>query len=237
VSGGTLYGIGVGPGDPELITLKGLRILQRVPHVFLPATAPGRSMAGAIVRPHLAPERQRIVELVCPPLRDRAALLARWQELAREVAATLASGGEAAFATEGDPSLYSTFQYLAAALRSDHPAVQIETVPGVASPLAAAAAASTPLAMWDEAIGIVPATAPEAVLRALAGACPGVAILKPSAAPERLSELLRAAGDRAELTAVRRAGWPGQQIACGAEAVRLATEDYFTVALLRRRDG
>src|SRR5581483_11509592 len=119
VSDGTLYGIGVGPGDPELITLKGLRLLQRVPLVFLPATAPGRSMAGAIARPHLAPERQRIVELVCPPLRERAALLARWRELAREIAGALGDGRDAAFVTEGGPSLYSTWQYLAEALRAE----------------------------------------------------------------------------------------------------------------------
>jgi len=237
VSAGILYGIGAGPGDPELITLKGLRILQRVPVVFLPATATGRSMAGTIVRPHLAPERQRIVELVCPPLRERAALIARWQELAGEVAALLATGEDAAFVTEGDPSLYSTFQYLAAALRNRRPVPRIEAVPGIASPLAAAALAGIPLAMWDEAVGIAPASAPRPVLDALAGACRTLALLKPSAAPEQLADLLRSAGDGAELTAVRRLGWPEQEIAHGQEALDLAARDYFTIALLQRREG
>ncbi len=234
---GTLYGIGVGPGDPELITLKGLRLLQRVPVVFLPATAPGRSMAGAIARPHLAPERQRIVELVCPPLRERSALLARWRELAREVAQTLHAGEDAAFVTEGDPSLYSTWQYLADALRTEQPAMRIETVPGVASPLAAAAIAAVPLAMWDEPFAVAPASAPAEALRALAGACRTLALLKPSARTETLAELARCFGDGVEVTAVRRAGWPEQQIARGDEAVRLAGEDYFTVAILRRSEA
>jgi precorrin-2/cobalt-factor-2 C20-methyltransferase len=234
---GTLYGIGVGPGDPELITLKGLRLLQRVPVVFLPATAPGRSMAGTIARRHLAPERQRIVELVCPPLRERAALLARWRELAREVVRTLRPGEDAAFLTEGDPSLYSTWQYLADAVRAEQPAMRIETVPGVASPFAAAALAGVPLAMWDEPFAVAPASAPAEALRALAAGCRTLAVLKPSARPEALAELVQTFGEGAALSAVRRAGWPEQRIAHGDEALRLAGEDYFTVALLRRSDA
>ncbi len=233
----TLYGIGVGPGDPELITLKGLRLLQRVPVVFLPATAPGRSMAGAIARPHLAPERQRIVELVCPPFRERTSLLARWRELAREVTQTLQTGEDAAFVTEGDPSLYSTWRYLADALRAEESEIRIETVPGVASPLAAAALAGAPLAMWDEPFAVAPASAPAAALRALAGACRTLALLKPSARPEALTELAQVYGEAAELTAVRRAGWPEQQIARGEEALQLASEDYFTVAILWRSEA
>ncbi|HLZ72424.1 MAG TPA: precorrin-2 C(20)-methyltransferase [Dehalococcoidia bacterium] len=235
MSTGTLYGIGAGPGDPELITLKGLRILRSVRVVYVPATAPGRSMAATIVRPHLSPDRQRIIELVCPPLRDRAALLRRWAELAAEVAAVLASGEDAAFVTEGDPSLYSTFQYLAGALHDQHPALRIETVPGIASPFAAAALAGTPLAMWDEALGIVPATAPPPVLEAISGACATTAVLKPSAAPGSLARLMHSNG--AELTTIRRVGWPEQQLTRGPEALALAAEDYFTIALLRRRNG
>lgn len=233
---GRLYGIGVGPGDPELITLKGLRILQWVPVVFLPATAPGRSMAGAIARPHLAPERQRIVELVCPPLRERAALLARWRELAREVVRTLGSGEDAAFLTEGDPSLYSTWQYLSDALHAEFPEFRTETVPGVASPLAAAALAAVPLAMWDEPFAIAPASAPAEALRALAGACRTVVLLKPSARPEALAELVQTFGEGAALSAVRRTGWPEQHVTHGDEALRRAGEDYFTVAILRRSE-
>lgn len=236
MSGGTLYGIGVGPGDPELITLKGLRLLQRASVVFLPATAPGRSMAGTIARPHLAPERQRLVELVCPPLRDRAALLTRWRELAHAVARTLGDGGDAAFITEGDPSLYSTWQYLSAALHTAFPEIRTETVPGVASPLAAAAIAGLPLAMWDEPFAIAPASAPKEALHALAGACRTLALLKPSARPEALPDLAQIAGEGAQFSAVRRAGWPEQRIARGEAALRLAGEDYFTVALLRRSD-
>lgn len=231
MSAGRLYGVGVGPGDPELITLKGLRLLQRVDLVFLPATAPGRSLAGTIAAPHLDPARQEIVELVCPPYRDRAALLARWSELADEVAARLADGREAVFLTEGDPTLYSTFQYLAAALRRNAPEVCIETVPGVTAATAAAAAAGLPLAMWNERVALLPAPAGGNAVETAIAQFDTAVVLKPG------SQVAQLAGLTAErdVTLVRRAGRPEQAILHGEAALRAAGDDYFSLLIVRRR--
>jgi precorrin-2/cobalt-factor-2 C20-methyltransferase len=231
MSAGVLHGVGVGPGDPELITLKGLRLLQRVDLVFVPATAPGRSFAATIAAPHLDASRQQIVELVCPPYRNREALLARWAELATDVAAQMAEGRDAVFLTEGDPALYSTFQYLAAALRRDAPRVRIETVPGVTSATAAAAVAGLPLAMWNERVVLLPATAGDDVVAGAIAEFDTAVVLKPGAF---LAQSEGLASER-NVVLVRRAGRPEQAILWGAEALHAAADDYFSLLIVRRR--
>lgn len=224
---GTLYGVGLGPGDPELITVKGLRLLQRVERVFVAATAPDRSYALQIAAPYLDAARQEIVRLVCPPYHDRAALLARWAELAGEVAAAQSDGRDAVFLTEGDPSLYSTFLYLKSALASRRPTVPVETVPGVTSATAAAAAAGVPLALWDERVAIVPGTAAREHVRAALAQFETVVLLKPGHTAGLIS-----AGRRVAL--VRRAGRPEQAILHGQAALDEADRDYFSLLIVRK---
>src|SRR5205085_7837234 len=119
---GTLYGVGVGPGDPELLTLKALRILQQVPVVFVPVARGGaRSYARAVVEEHVDPARQQIVELVFAMRADPGTRSGRWRENARVIADHLAHGADAAFITEGDPMLYSTFGHIRGALTQDLP--------------------------------------------------------------------------------------------------------------------
>lgn len=231
MSAGTLFGIGIGPGDPELITLKGLRLLQQVDLVFLPATAPGRSFAGTIAAPHLDPVRQQVVELVCPPLRDRRMLLDRWAELAGEVANRVADGRDAVFLTEGDPTLYSTFQYLAAALRRDFPRIAVETVPGVTAATAAAAAAGLPLAMWNERLALLSMTAGPGAVHDAVAAFDTTVLLKPGRQVADWQDLLEAR----EVTLVRRAGRPEQAVLHGAEALQQAGNDYFSLLIARRK--
>jgi len=231
MTAGTLYGVGIGPGDPELITLKGLRLLQRVRHVFLPATAPERSYAGTIAAQHIDPSRHEVVYLVCPPYRDRSQLLSRWAELSDEVAATVRRGEDAIFLTEGDPSLYSTFQYLATAFAERHPDLSVVTVPGVSSVTAAAAAAGVPLGMWNQRIAIVPATAATDEISASVRSFDTTVLLKPG---DRLAEL-NLTEDSAEIVLVRRAGRPDQAIVRGEAALREAGKDYFSLLIVRRK--
>src|SRR6266511_2110239 len=110
MSESVLIGIGVGPGDPELITLKGLRWLQRAEVVCLPVSRPGQpSLAGRIAAPHLQPTQQ-VLELVYPTDgRSAHELEARWTANAKVIASSLFQAHYAAFLTEGDPMLYSTF--------------------------------------------------------------------------------------------------------------------------------
>lgn len=153
---GTFYGISVGTGDPELITLKGLRLLQNSSIVAFPAGINGKpGIAERIVESWLNPNQQKLA-LHFPYVRDEEVLRQAWQEAAQEVWQNLKMGHDVAFVCEGDVSFYSTFTYLAQNLRELHPEVLIESVPGVCSPMAAAANLGIPLTVRDQRLAILP---------------------------------------------------------------------------------
>ena len=136
---GTLYGIGVGPGDPELLTLKAVRVLGQVDVIFAAAsTKNDYSTAYSIAKPHLK-EGVRIVRLGFPMTKDQDALDAAWAENARLVAEVLDNGQDAAFLTLGDPLTYSTYGYLQRTLLAMNPDLRLRAVPGITSFHAAAA--------------------------------------------------------------------------------------------------
>ncbi len=127
---GTIYGVGVGPGDPQLITLKGAAVLGRCQQVFVPkARDEGDSAALSIAGVHLRGDAE-IHELVFPMITDRKELASRWEDSAGQVAAALQTGEDACFLTLGDPLLYSTYIYLLRALRKILPEAKVVTIPG-----------------------------------------------------------------------------------------------------------
>ncbi|WP_413279283.1 precorrin-2 C(20)-methyltransferase [Floridanema evergladense] len=153
---GTLYGISVGPGDPELITLKGLNLLKSVPVVAFPAGIGGKKgIAQTIVWQWICDRVQLALQF--PYIQDEAGLNSAWQLAAQQVWEYLQRGEDVAFVCEGDISFYSTFTYLAATLQQQHPEVRVQTVPGVASPMAAASALGLPLTIRDQRLVILPA--------------------------------------------------------------------------------
>jgi len=153
---GTLYGIGVGPGDPELITVKGANILSRCRHVFVPkARTASDSLALAIAKPYLGSSSE-VHELVFPMTSEREELSRRWGESAREIITVLENGVDACFLTLGDPLLYSTYIYLLREVRARVPDIDVVTVPGVTAFSAAAALSEFPIGEAKEPVVVVP---------------------------------------------------------------------------------
>ncbi len=154
---GTLYGISVGTGDPELITVKGVKLLQKSPIVAFPAGTKGKlGIAQKIVSQWLQPN-QVTLALDFPYVFDRKTLQAAWTVSAKQVLNCLQQGQDVAFACEGDISFYSTFTHLARTITQLQPSVKITTIPGVCSPVAAAADLGIPLTVNQEKILIIPA--------------------------------------------------------------------------------
>lgn len=152
---GTLFGVGVGPGDPELLTLKAVRVLQATPVIAVPcARQDGDSYALQIVDELLHPE-QLVIKLHFPMVRDLAIRRQHRQRAAETLVAHLAEGRNVAFLTEGDPLLYSTFGHVLGYLPNATP---VEIVPGISSIQAAAAQAHLPLVQGDQRLAILPAT-------------------------------------------------------------------------------
>jgi len=154
---GTLYGIGVGPGDPELVTVKAARILSSCGHVFVPkARIKAESVALTIARRYIS-KNARIHELTFPMTKDSSELTRRWKDNGREVASILSSGEDAAFLTLGDLFLYSTYIYLLKELKKLMPQAEIVSVPGVTAFSLASALTAFPVGEGSEPIMVIPA--------------------------------------------------------------------------------
>ena len=159
MSFGTLYGIGVGPGAPDLITLRAARILGEV-RAVLTAASPRNDYSTAleIARPHLRPDAE-ILRLDFPMTRDRVILEEAWTKAADSAEAALRRSQDAVFLTLGDPLIYSTFGYLTRALRKRNANIPITIVPGISSFQAAAALTGVVLCEGEESLRILPGIA------------------------------------------------------------------------------
>ena len=194
MSAGRLVGIGVGPGDPEHLTLKALRELRAADRVFVPgtdSTAGGPGRAEAVVAPHVAPER---VERLGFAMRDEARRADSWDRAGAAIAEVVGDGGTAAFATIGDPNLYSTFVYVARSVRALVPGVAVETVPGITALQDLAARSGTVLAEGDERLALVPWPAGEERLREALDGFDCVVVYKGGRQLPRVLDTIRAAG-------------------------------------------
>ena len=155
---GKLYGIGVGPGDTELLTLKAARILESVPVVFSPKSSKEKdSIALSIVKPILEKrddyKRLMVVAPIFPMIEDKSELEKIWDSAAEMIAQYLDSGRDVAFVTLGDTSIFSTYSYVQKKLIGRY---EIETIPGITSFTACAAAKNEALVEQNDILTIVP---------------------------------------------------------------------------------
>lgn len=158
ITWGKFYGVGVGPGDPQLLTLQAVEVLKSVDLVAVPKSKMDReSVAWDIAKVH-CPSDARLMELEMPMTADQQVLAKAWQTGAEAILSELKQGKSVAFITLGDPSLYSTYSYLLNILQEQLPQECIKTIPGITAMAAAAAKINLPLATGDEPLLILPST-------------------------------------------------------------------------------
>lgn len=234
---GKFYGLGVGPGAPDLLTLRAHRILTTIPVVVYPACKAGASSyAWRIVREHVPEDTRRLAQ-VFPMSRDWASLIPVWRENAREIAAELRAGHDVAFITEGDPMLFSTFLHVWELLREVAPEVEVEIVPGVSSMCAAAGLTGIPLGQGDQRIAIIPATWHEDALRGALVEWDVVVLMKVARVLPKVIDLLKELGRYESAALVSRGSSEQQIVTRDLEKFRDRRLNYLTTVIVGRPLG
>ncbi|MFN8636697.1 MAG: precorrin-2 C(20)-methyltransferase [Chloroflexota bacterium] len=225
-----LTGVGVGPGDPELLTLKAARAIDEADVIFAPTRrAGGRSMALDIVRDRLDERRKRIVLLPFPEGGHEG-----WRAVAERIVAELGDDRHGVFLTEGDPLLFGSFGHVMSALRMLAPSLTVHVVPGVSSITASAAAAGIPLTDYEDRLAVVPATADLAEVERALGEYECVVVLKVGSVLRDLLALLGRLDLMRQAVYVRRCGWPEQEIVHDVRTLLSEPPtDYFALLIVR----
>ena len=230
----TIYAVGVGPGDPELLTRKAERILRSVDVVLAPVSNPAdASVALETIREFIDTERQEIIVHQFPMTSDKSRLIPAWQEAAMLIASHAEAGRSVAFITIGDPLFYSTFIYLLRIFREQWPQLPIEIIPGISSINAAAAQAALPLVEGDEKMVVVPATAGIDQIAAALAHHETVVLLKVKPLYSEIIELLRATGREQRTVFVERVGSQRQKVLTDFTAIAAHTPDYLSLMIIK----
>jgi len=237
----TFYVIGVGPGDPELLTLKALRILKGVPCICVPkGREEGSSLALSIVQKALSLEGKDIIEAHFPMRKTKSAqrskdfeLDAKWNETAENVLNRLNKGIDVAFITLGDPTIYSTFFYLYDRLLELSPNLKIEIIPGVSSINASAAKAGISLALADEKIAILPANYIEN-LKELLEKFDTVVLMKINKVFDKVLGVLEEMHLTGNAVYVSRAGMEDEKILKDIRKIKEGDLNYFSIMIIKK---
>jgi precorrin-2/cobalt-factor-2 C20-methyltransferase len=232
---GRLYGVGVGPGDPELVTLKASRILSQVPVIFVPLKdKKSKSYAKSIVARLIKEPEQKVVELVFPMLRGKEQLEGYWHQAADTIWQHLERGEDCAFVNVGDPLLYGTFIYILETLKESHPGIEVEVIPGISSIGAAAARAIVPLASEDERIAIISGNREERVIRETIKSFETVVFMKMNTMLDRLLPILEDLKLTDKCVYVRRGTTQDEEIIRDIAQLKGEKVDYFSLLILRK---
>ena len=233
---GTFYGVGVGPGDPELLTLKAQRVLKDVSIVFVPQSETSRdSFAYSIASQFIDAEKQRVTPIMFPT-DDADGAAQVWKDASNRIAEDLLNGDDVAFITEGDPMLFSTFSYVLDGIKSEYPDIPVEIIPGVSSVMAAAARSGVPLVTHGQRLAILPAVYGIDDLREAIANYDTIVLMKVNKvlldALVNLEKLVLAGKG----VYVRRATTDQEQVVNDLQQLSASDLDYFSLLIIRKGD-
>ncbi|MDT7730066.1 MAG: precorrin-2 C20-methyltransferase / precorrin-3B C17-methyltransferase [Mycobacterium sp.] len=243
MSRGRLWGVGLGPGDPELVTVKAARVIAEADVIAYHSARHGRSIARGIAEPYLRPGQieEHLVYPVTTETTDHpggyaGAMEDFYREAGDRIAAHLEAGRSVALLAEGDPLFYSSYMHMHTRLTQRFDAV---IVPGVTSVSAASAATGTPLVQGDQVLTILPGTLPADELKRRLADTDAAVVLKLGRSYPAVREALSSAGRLDETFYVERASTPLERVMPAGE-VDDETVPYFSLAMLpgaARRDA
>ena len=227
---GIAYCVGTGPGDPELMTVKAVRLIRENDLIAVPGREPKESVAYKIAVqavPELA--KKVLIPVYMPMVKDRRAMHEEHKKGAKLLEQYLDQGKNVVFLTLGDPSVYCTFSYLQHILEAD--GYEVRLVSGIPSFCAAAARLNLPLAEWDEPLHIIPAAHKAEELMELDGNC---ILMKSASRMREVKELLRQSGRK--VWAVINCGMDNEQVCRSIDEIP-DEAGYFALIIAKERSG
>lgn len=234
---GKLYGIGIGPGDPKLLTIRAKEILDMVDTIFVPkARDDGKSCARSIVEAATS-KSKNFIELTFLMTNDHKKLESCWLGAARRIVKELKRKRTAAFVTIGDPSIYSTYTYLIETLRDNFPGALVETIPGVTSFNAAAASCGLPLLKGNEKLAVLPVTGGLKDLRSTLKKFDTVVLMKIGSKLGKVIHLLKKIGLIKNSILISHAGQTGEKIIRDLSSLKDKKLGYLSVIIVRQKIG
>ena len=230
---GTFYGVGVGPGDPELLTLKAQRVLKDVSIVFVPQSETSRdSFAYSIASQFIDAEKQRITPIMFPT-DDADGAAQVWKDASDRIAEDLLKGDDVAFITEGDPMLFSTFSYVLTGVKEINPEATVVIIPGISSVMASAASSGEPLVTHGQKLAILPATYGLDDLSEATSNFDTVVLMKVSPVIVKTLAELEELGLTKQSTYVRRVTTDREKVIRDVTQIKEEDMDYFSLLIVR----
>lgn len=230
-----VYAVGVGPGDPELLTRKAERIIRSADVICAPTgAAEAGSYALSIVEQFIDRSRQEVLVQVFPMVKDQQGLDPFWEAAADQVAQRIAAGKDVAFITIGDPFLYSTYLYIHRIFLAKYPEIKIEVIPGISSILAASAVSGLPLGLAAERIAILPATYEHDELKRTLEEFDTVVLMKVNRVFDSVYAVLKELGRDKGGVFVRRVGSSEEEVHYDLEALVGRKLDYLSMLIVRK---
>ena len=230
---GNFYGIGLGPGDPELLTLKAIHTIQKVDCIFVPRSDTKEdSLALEIVKDHV--KGKKVIEQVYPMTKDKRTLNAAWIKAAEEISAEVLAGYDVAYLTLGDPMTFSTYIYLLRQLDTMLPSETIHTIPGITSYNAAASVANFPLLAGDEKLAVIPIPKDTMELRPILVTFDTVVLMKVA---KKLDEVIQLLEEMKLTENALFASYVGQKNAyftCDLVSLKGSGRGYMSVLIVKR---
>ena len=227
---GKLFGVGVGPGDPELLTIKAVRVIKEADIIFTAASTKNRySLAVEIATPYISPST-RIEKLSFPMTKDEKEVETAWIHNAKQIAEQLIKGKNTVFLTLGDPTTYSTFGYILKKMECIMPQADIETIPGITSFHAASARLNKILVEGEESLLITSGAFGGEQIRKNSGV-ENVAIVKAYKNIKDINSALKETGFDNKAIAVSKCGRENEQIIQNTHELETKKPDYWTLIL------
>jgi len=233
---GKLYGVGLGPGDPELLTLKAKKILTKVDVIFVPKASEKKDSLARYILERALSKELRLEQLLFPMTRNKKIIRESWDKAAKKVIKVVDQGKQVAFVTIGDPFIYSTYSYLLKCVKSKRPEILIETVPGISAINLAASLMEVPLVEGNENLVVLPLPEDLDRLKEIFCKFDTTVLMKIGRRLKPLITFLKKMGLENSAFFVSRAGCPKQYIAKGVSYLSEEASGYLSILIVKNKE-